>query len=385
MIRDQGNVNLGSEIDEEMEPMINNNVPKVKENPVVLMTLFAIFGIAMLGPWNVWIQLVTFFNEKLAGTRFQGSFQGYITVTYQLVNTIMLLAFLMRRDLITPKMRVISGLLVIAVVFAISVPLASSSLNPTTYFMVVLLCVAATSVGSAFLAALVGLSYLYPSFCITLLNTGQGLSGVFPSLIQLMDPSEDGNVSNIASTHRTFYLGAFFALVSLLGYFYLTRGQLNVEQSLNTQSSGQILDDDAELDRAASLSVRKVFDVIVLPAISVFLNFAVTLSLFPYVTSHIVSQTGWSDILLLHFLVFNVFDLLGKSITILKSFRISSHHTLFKLTISRILFIPLILSCNLIVYDKQSLPIARWIPWVLPDFVYLFLVGFIAFTNGISS
>lgn len=117
-------------------------------------------------------------------------------------------------------------------------------------------------------------------------------------------------------------------------------------------------------------------------AFAVFMVFTVTLSVFPGATSEIVSsrqcQPGRSrffasDVFVMFsFVSFNAFDLLGRLTAGLA--RVLPYTWLPTASVSRFLFVPLLLACR----SEQS----RFRNWLSSDFFPLVLMPLFAFTNG---
>lgn len=120
-------------------------------------------------------------------------------------------------------------------------------------------------------------------------------------------------------------------------------------------------------------------------AFAVFMVFTVTLSVFPGATSEIVSsrqcQPGRSrffagDVFVMFsFVSFNAFDLLGRLTAGLA--RVLPYAWLPTASVSRFLFVPLLLACR----SEQS----RFRNWLSADFFPLVLMPLFAFTNGYLS
>lgn len=264
-----------------------------------------------------------------------------------------------------------------------SILLGFPDLNPTVYFLLNLTLIALSAFAGATLAALMGLASDYPSFCITAISSGQGISGVIPAVLQLFFQTSHGKVE-ILSILATFSAGVMYSILSIAGYFYL---KTPTNESVIAEDRVELLIDNIEVDEepttTTTIGKSQILDTIKLPFWSVLLNLLITMSIFPAITANIAPLQPMPNFVIYHFLCYNIADWIGKTVTVLPFFAISSPSLLFTLTCCRTLLIPAILSCNLILYDHNSLPYPQHIPVLFSDVTFLLLLTIFAFTNGI--
>jgi len=123
-----------------------------------------------------------------------------------------------------------------------------------------------------------------------------------------------------------------------LHYFHIAKIPLNNESSFSSKKPSLIHGPN---------SIWSIFKIISHPAIQVSLNFFVTLSLFPGISSQLTSQyesinkENWYPIIL--FTAFNLFDFVGR--TIPRWIVIFNEKTLWILTLLRFIFFPLFVLC----------------------------------------
>jgi equilibrative nucleoside transporter 1/2/3 len=143
--------------------------------------------------------------------------------------------------------------------------------------------------------------------------------------------------------------------------------------------------EDEEIEPACpGIQLSNVLPLIRFHVISIFVNFLVTLALFPAMTSAIVStKSDASNALFttIHFLVFNLADWLGKSIPAFYNPKISSKH-LHLLTFMRLIFIPLFFLCNIMIRDSQGANLPRSMPLLFGDVQYYTILFVFALANG---
>ncbi|KAJ3086971.1 hypothetical protein HK102_012070 [Quaeritorhiza haematococci] len=134
--------------------------------------------------------------------------------------------------------------------------------------------------------------------------------------------------------------------------------------------------------------------------IAIFLNFFVTLSMFPSITSSIGSVRSNADLgtiggspslssrifgdlfIPIHFLVFNIADLVGKALPGWRPAFIQSGRTLLLFSISRAILGLSFLLCNVRFMDRFGAPLPRKLPLVFGDAAYLVVLFLFALTNG---
>ncbi|KIS72082.1 uncharacterized protein UMAG_11433 [Mycosarcoma maydis] len=138
--------------------------------------------------------------------------------------------------------------------------------------------------------------------------------------------------------------------------------------------------------------------------------FVITLSIFPALTSSVqsvytgTSRSGFSSVDLtspqlfvpFHFFLFNLSDLLGRSLpSLVPSALIRKARALFSLSLLRVLFVPLFMACNVVSTSQRTGPISRinagtpegWLASLMqssdaPFFSLMLLLGF---SNGLVS
>ena len=124
-----------------------------------------------------------------------------------------------------------------------------------------------------------------------------------------------------------------------------------------------------------SYSIRHILHlltIISIPAFSVFFAMLTTLCLFPSITEHLTSiyrcihtSTRWENDLFIpiQFLLFNLFDFIGRIIAGWVPLSVYYQYIVLYISLSRILFLPLFLLCNVegsqwpVVFDSDVYPI----------------------------
>ncbi|KAI8800338.1 nucleoside transporter-domain-containing protein [Cladochytrium replicatum] len=362
-------------------------------------TLFFVAGISTLSAWNTWITASSFFRARFSGSPFVDSFLNYFSLLNMSLNILCLGTFVRFQHLIRLPTRIVSGGILLAAVFsgAAIMSLLSESIAPSTYFYVTLLLLSLGAVASALLTGFFALASTYPPAFTQALAAGQGIAGAVPSVAQLWillsdragsntgtppDPADDRRQ---AFTYFAVTVGT--TLATLAGFYIL---QLVDPPAYSPLVVLGLEDDQSEeptVDTQETTVPPRLFDY---PSpniwtrlrpytFAVFLNFVVTLSLFPSITSSVLPLSTSADPAIFtatHFLVFNIFDLLGK--TLPSFYQIRSSRTLAALSIARVGFVPLLLLCNVGVEIGRG----KWIPTVFGDVGYWIILVIFATSSG---
>jgi len=109
--------------------------------------------------------------------------------------------------------------------------------------------------------------------------------------------------------------------------------------------------------------------------------FIITLSVFPPITTSILPTNPDIHPLLftsIHFLVFNAGDLIGRYLCSFPSLLIWSAHRLLALSLSRTLFIPLFLMCNV----QRPASLIHGTPAISSDLLYMLILLAFGISNG---
>ena len=361
----------------------------IRMRELIQIGIFLSFGLAMLTPWNSWIESSDWFKLKLSDTMFAQSYAGYVSVVYQVFNILGLIFFL-KYSFISPHLRIIAGFLMVSLVFVGSIVILYLPVSSTAYFYFVLSLVGFSAFAVASLSAIIGLAGSFPPVCMSFLYSGQGIAGILPLIIQIL--SQLGGQMNERSVAINSTICLIITICGSIGYFYLTKSTNNVPTedgnpilvesgSEDLEQNDSIIEDDT-LGQISEYSdnILETFKVIIYPCSSIFINLGVTLSLFPYVTAQVASVSKMSNFVLVHFFIFNIFDFIGKTCTVIQAFNIGNSRLVFYLSLSRLLFIPMIMACNLEFYHSGY---SRWFPLVFHDVAYFLILATFAFTNGL--
>ncbi|CAG8780203.1 17668_t:CDS:2, partial [Gigaspora rosea] len=264
---------------------------------------------------------------------------------------------------------------------------------PTGYFYFTITLIFLAGMTTAFHQnAIFGVVSLFPPKYTQAVMSGQGLAGLGISLSQLFSalavdqtsnqtPADD----NLTLSAFIYFLSAFivilFALVSYfilirlpLYKYYVSPGSIFVSQDVDNPLN----------ERSFKNTFKKIYKLI----FAVAFVFIVTLSAFPSVTSFIKSVAPDDNknkfqydylFIPLHFLIFNFGDLLGRYLPSQEALVITDQNQIAFMSICRIIFLPLILLCNVDSgsHGERSIPLL-----INSDLLYFLILFLFSVSNG---
>ncbi|XP_005384464.1 PREDICTED: equilibrative nucleoside transporter 2 [Chinchilla lanigera] len=371
---------------------------------------FFILGLGTLLPWNFFITAIPYFQARLTGVNSTArtlssnhtgptdtfSFNNWVTLLSQLPLLLFTLLNSFLYQCIPEAVRILGSLLAILLLFALTAALVKVDMSPGPFFSITMASVWFINSFCAVLqGSLFGQLGTMPSTYSTVFLSGQGLAGIFAALAMLM--SMASGVDAQTSALGYFITPCVGILMSIMCYlslphlefarYYLTKKpSLVPAQELETKaellqsdekngipSSPQktVLTLDLDLEKEPepepdepqkpeNPSVFTVFQKIWLTALCLVLVFTVTLSVFPAITAMVTSSTGpgkWSQFFnpICCFLLFNIMDWLGRSLTSYFLWPDEDSRLLPLLVCLRFLFVPLFMLCH--VPERARLPI----------------------------
>ncbi|EQB77691.1 equilibrative nucleoside transporter 2 [Camelus ferus] len=362
---------------------------------------FFILGLGTLLPWNFFITAIPYFQGRLTGANSTAetlgtnhtspadtfNFNNWVTLLSQLPLLLFTLlnSFLYQCNAhsallmssIPETVRILGSLLVILLLFALTAVLVKVDMSPGLFFSITMASVwFINSFGAVLQGSLFGQLGTMPSTYSTLFLSGQGLAGIFAALAMLMSMA---NITAKPGRDKAFILQKF-------ARYYLAKKPSQAQgQELETkaellqsdengipnspQKAALTLDLDPEKEpemepeepqKPGKPSVFLVFRKIWLTALCLVLVFTVTLSVFPAITAMVTSSTSpgkWSQFFnpICCFLLFNIMDCLGRSLTSYFLWPDEDSRLLPLLVCLRILFVPLFMLCH--VPERSRLPI----------------------------
>ncbi|XP_022447078.1 equilibrative nucleoside transporter 2 isoform X1 [Delphinapterus leucas] len=371
---------------------------------------FFLLGLGTLLPWNFFITAIPYFQGRLAGatatTETLGTnhtspadtfnFNNWVTLLSQLPLLLFTLLNSFLYQCIPETVRILGSLLVILLLFTLTAVLVKVDVSPEPFFSITMASVWFINSFCAVLqGSLFGQLGTMPSTYSTLFLSGQGLAGIFAALAMLMSMASGVDAQTSALGYFiTPCVGILMSIVCYLSLphlkfarYYLAKKPSKAQgQELETkaellkpdekngipnspQRAALTLDLDPEKEtemepeepqKPGKPSVFIVFQKIWLTALCLVLVFTVTLSVFPAITAMVTSSTSpgkWSQFFnpICCFLLFNVMDCLGRSLTSYFLWPDKDSRLLPLLVCLRVLFVPLFMLCH--VPERSRLPI----------------------------
>lgn len=406
--------------------------PKDRYNGVWL--IFFMLGLGTLLPWNFFMTATMYFTSRLAEpgddriapsdgndsaslnvslafnandtemralepprTQLQSKFNNVMTLCAMLPLLIFtcLNSILHRR--ISQKIRIAGSLVAIFLVFLLTAIFVKIDFSPATFFTLTMIkIVFINSFGALLQGSLFGMAALFPASYTAPIMSGQGLAGTFAAFSMICAIASGSAMEDSAFGY--FITACVVILLALLSYFALNKLEFYKFYTVeNLNNPGNRAPTDVELKKdllqkgdhveesGASTSEKQSFLNILkkiwVLALSVCLVFTVTIGIFPSVTadvkSTIAGDSEWGKyfIPVSCFLLFNLFDWAGRSLTTLVMWPGKDSNLLPIMVAARLVFLPLFMLCN--VMPRSFLPVL-----LAHDGWYIGIMVLFALSNG---
>nr|XP_031546784.1 equilibrative nucleoside transporter 2 isoform X5 [Vicugna pacos] len=325
---------------------------------------FFILGLGTLLPWNFFITAIPYFQGRLTGANSTAetlgtnhtspadtfNFNNWVTLLSQLPLLLFTLLNSFLYQCIPETVRILGSLLVILLLFALTAVLVKVDMSPGLFFSITMASVwfincgvdAQTSALGYFITPCVGilmsivcyLSLPHLKFARYYLakKPSQAKGQELETKAELLQSDENGIPNSPQKAALTL--------------------DLDPEKEPEMEPE--------EPQKPGKPSVFLVFRKIWLTALCLVLVFTVTLSVFPAITAMVTSSTSpgkWSQFFnpICCFLLFNIMDCLGRSLTSYFLWPDEDSRLLPLLVCLRILFVPLFMLCH--VPERSRLPI----------------------------
>eukprot|EP00045_Choanoeca_perplexa_P011513 m.122705 g.122705 ORF g.122705 m.122705 type:complete len:465 (-) comp15657_c0_seq3:24-1418(-) len=342
----------------------------------LLYCLFFLEGIGSLFPWNAFITVTSFFDERFKDSSYKGTYENYFSFSFQISNILFLLLAMRFQQRFSLYSRVMIPLVIQLLVFSAMTVLTKVQVPTNSFFIVVMVLTLISGGATAFLqGGLFGLAGVMPEQYISALMGGQGLGGLIVSLLNVLTlgvSSGGDNAKQAAFIFFTLSVAVLFAC--LAGFVYLQRNDF-VRSRLKMAATSR--EESRRASRQASpakhvqgrgkrtLTRKRSFLLsedddwtlplkkAIRPALLVFTVFATTLAIFPAIGASVVSTSNdknWSKFFVpvTCFVMFNLGDLIGRMLTSVKAWpSVQKHHWLTWPVMARWAFLPLFLFCNI--------------------------------------
>ncbi|CAL8241449.1 unnamed protein product [Merluccius merluccius] len=377
--------------------------------------IFFILGLGTLLPWNFFMTASMYFQGRLNTTELIGGevvrkeyyFNNWMTLLSQLPLLLFTLlnSFLYQR--ISEAVRIAGSLVCVLLLFIITAVFVKVDMGMDRFFSVTMATIwFINSFGAVLQGSSFGLVGQLPQKYSAVFMSGQGLAGTFAAIAMILAIASDAD-------SRTAALGYFITpcvgtLVTLFSYMLLPRLEfaryylnksgryeadtthellkakdlvVSLEGSVASEPTKQailLLEQVETVDQKAS--VMEVFKKIWVMAFCVTFVFTVTLSVFPAVTADTQTHSpggSWERyfISVCCFLVFNLNDWLGRTVTTWIQWPGKESPLFPVLVVCRVLLVPLLMLCN--VQKRWLLPV-----YFTHDAVFTAIMSLFAASSG---
>ncbi|XP_049423788.1 equilibrative nucleoside transporter 2 [Epinephelus fuscoguttatus] len=379
---------------------------------------FFILGLGTLLPWNFFMTASLYFQGRLNTTEWSNGtvvvrkeyyFNNWMTLLSQLPLLVFTLlnSFLYQR--ISEAVRIAGSLVFILLLFILTAVLVKVPMDEDRFFSVTMATIwFINSFGAVLQGSLFGLVGQLPQKYSAIFMSGQGLAGTFAAIAMLLAIASDADSETAALGY--FITPCVGTLVTLFSYLLLPRLEfaqhyLNKSSKYDADTTDELLKESSTVENGklnghangtvsssttkdssaaetevdpcpdghkqaflsaeqvekgeAKASVIEVFKKIWVMAFCVTFVFTVTLSVFPAVTADVrTSFPGkWERffISVCCFLIFNIHDWLGRTITTVLRWPSKESRLFPVLVVCRVIFVPLLMLCN--VQSRYFLPV----------------------------
>lgn len=323
--------------------------------------LFLYLGICSQLPWNLFITAADFFRTHLIHPNYMHDFVlsteltffgAYFAICFTsislLTNIVLIFQDNLRISFLTTKsmlFMLISLFIITALIFFDSI--SSAKVPENIFFFCSLFSLTLCGISSQlFTNGILRLTNLLADVEIqksaAYISTGQGLAGLFASVLQILTLLVLGE--NNSPTLFYFLLGLMF-----ISYNYYRLKSVNIsipeeeEPFLNEENVNSIMNKSDE----TKLNTFSIFKDTAIENISLFLVFTITLAVFPSLTSILPLSTSINSFAIFLrpflFLSYNIFSVLGRLLCQTDRFVISSKYSVLIICLLRVLLIPLFL------------------------------------------
>ncbi|KAG8437870.1 hypothetical protein GDO86_008536 [Hymenochirus boettgeri] len=362
-----------------------------------------ILGLGTLLPWNFFITAIPYFQFRLKSpvnitesyksntseivhhAVDEFNFNNWMTLLAQLPLLLCTLLNSFLYQCIPEKVRIAGSMMAILFLFIITAVFVKVDMSRQSFFDVTMATIWFINAFCAILqGSLFGLLTLLPQTYSSLFLSGQGMAGTFAAVAMLLSMSSGAD-------HGTTALGYFVTpcigtFISIMCYLMLPRldfAQYHLSKSSSKSSQNYELDTKAELlqqegngepgrqkikeaevggvgEAQEHVSICAVLRKIWVMALTIVLTFGVTLSVFPAITASVESHTSdqkWGTFFnpVCCFLIFNVMDWAGRSLTSYTLWPGPDCKFLPLIACCRFIFVPAFMLCN--ISNKKRLPI----------------------------
>ncbi|CAG9840886.1 unnamed protein product [Diabrotica balteata] len=378
--------------------LIPQDKPLFKAEPIdkfyATYIIFYILGIVSLLPWNFFITADDYWMYKFRNVSnitnirdappkrspLQAEFTSYLTLTSCYPNLVFLILNTAISQRVSLNKRVLGSLSCMLALMLLTLVFVNINTDSWQqwFFVITLMTSFLLNVFSPiFCGSLVGIVGKFSPIYITAVIGGQALGGVFAAITQIASLAIGASSAHTALVY--FVIGNFTIALGIVLYIVLSR---SVFFTYHTSDQSVIINEFQRESIQEVISYKEILRKTWGYCFCAFFTYVVTIAAYPGVTVLVESEgkghgNRWNDVYFvptIAYLLFSIGDYSGRIVAgrLLKPRNIT---VIIILTISRIIFIPLILLCNAqprhilaVVFNK--------------DYQYILILFIFAFTNG---
>ncbi|ORX53550.1 hypothetical protein DM01DRAFT_1336097 [Hesseltinella vesiculosa] len=381
--------NQGQE--EETQCLLDTQQPCVDRGYLVYW-IFFLYGIAMLLPWNVFITASDYFSHRFENTLYQDTFQSYFSSYFTTTNLVCFVFLIWRQSTKAPTSDAVYPIVLNTLVFAAMTLSVMTDMQGLDYFRLVLgLLVLTGATTSVYQAAVFAEASRFPPQYIQAVMSGQGVAGVAVAVSSLVSALASTKTSPQASAMMYFVSALVITVAALVGrvivqqqpfyQYYVGRDTKQVSSSDVTLENE---DDTLSSDSASIMDTWTMIRRSKVMTLTVAYVFAITLMVFPAITSLVKStqpppRSRWFQddmFVAVHFVLFNLGDWIGRFLPMWPALRVLKPKPLLLMSLARTAFLPLFVGCNVVVDHRQAEL------WINSDLLYFVIVLVFSISNG---
>ncbi|KZT62152.1 hypothetical protein CALCODRAFT_426720 [Calocera cornea HHB12733] len=367
-------------------------------------------GAAVLLPWNAMITAMPYFLSRLEGSSLRSAFPSWLSTSFTAANFVVLAYATYTSDVAQSAIRIRLSTIAIILMFVLLTLSTLVPASPSGYFaFAIIMGMLLASAGSYTSNALVALASIFGPMAMQSVMSGQAAIGVLVSLVQLISAwlSLAGSGSTPAGAARSafgfFGVGVIFLIGCLFSHGWLTSLRVyaramepwmngtvgNNTPALQGEEGETTIGESVEstVTMGQKRDVRTLWKVArknLTYNLAVGYVFIITLAVFPPITTSIHSVHDPTSSMLfnplifnaLHFFMFNIGDWTGRHLCTYPVFLTWKARNLLVYSLSRTVFVPLFLMCNVEGFRAGTSPIIN------SDFLYMVILLFFGITNG---
>ncbi|NXD26959.1 S29A1 protein, partial [Spelaeornis formosus] len=400
--------------------------------------IFFILGLGTLLPWNFFMTAREYFIGRLKDpeeTSHVRNQTGEATFTLSYLQSVFdnfmalcamvpllifscLNSFIHQR--IPQQIRISGSLVAIGLVFLVTAVMVKVPMEPLPFFIFTMISIVfINSFGAILQGSLFGLAGLLPASYTAPIMSGQGLAGTFAALAMIFSIAIGAQqpesyigyfttacvtivlavVSYVVLPHMDFF--RYYSMkdkteyrvynaeletkrdlikkdLSFLGSAYTLLVSLPADENGMEQNNSKIIPIHNPDEQPSVIAIFKKLWVL---ALSVCFVFTVTIGVFPAITAKVSTVLGEGNKWGLYFipvscfLLFNVFDWTGRSLTALFTWPGKDSYLLPVMVVLRVIFVPLFMLCN--VKPRNYMPLV-----FSHDAWYIIFMIFFSISNG---